>query len=145
VATKKTKPSKLYVGKLFMLKNAKEIMCYDKSGTAWNTKKHELSAKQLGGKVMIIDEAAKRVFVLPTSKTHPRPVWISRFWLHCELREEIEGNPSGELSKVLTEMAAISSSLRNAPSVQNVGKQRDKLDKLIRRIRQVHETLETES
>jgi hypothetical protein len=141
----KTKPTKLYVGKLFTLKSVKAIQCHSASSDGYHDKSKELSAVQLGGRVLIIDEKAKRVKVLPASDKHPKPVWISRYYLHTEIHEEIEGNPVGELGKILNEMVTINNSLQYEPSQETVSRNRKKLEKLIRRVRLVQENLENGS
>lgn len=153
----KTKASKLYVGKIFTLKNIWRIPWASHNSLPWYAKRaHDrerfrkekwcklegkdnvpydngsMAREEIGERILILDETTKRAKIM----THRgKAIWISKFYLGTEIKEEIEGNPSGELSKVITELCNIKNSVLDK-------KISDKLQKVIRQIRVVTENLE---
>ncbi len=86
------KTTKLYVGKVFSLKNYHTF-----PGTM-------LTREQIGNNVLIIDETSKKVKIIPNSG---RPFWLSKFYLAQEIIEQIDDNVEGELAKIIVELSSI--------------------------------------
>lgn len=117
------KVSKLYVGKIFSLKNYK-FFPYGKDWQEGNIPK-----EQVGEHVLILDENTKRVKIMTQNG---KTVWISRFYLAQEINEKIEGDPKGELSKVINELTNI---------VNSVQIDQTRLYNIIKKLRVVQENL----
>ena len=152
MARSKTKISKLYVGKVFSLKNYKNFDVFPlghRRGQRVTLTREEL------GHVLIIDEKGKAVEIW-TGWNGGYACWLTKFYLMAEIKEEIPGNATGELTKVISELGDVGSDVRAAAKafgngvlttdyqaeMAGVG---EKLNKLIRRLRLVQETLESES
>lgn len=139
MARAKTKASKLYVGKIFSLKAHKGIEIYQ--GRHKGKRVAQVSRDELGH-VIITGETGKAVEVW-TGYLGGMTVWLSKFYLHAEIKEEIEGSPAGELSKVIGDLADISRTMKQkTPALTLYTK---KLDKLNRRLRLVLENLEVQN
>jgi len=133
MARNKTKATKLYVGKTFSLKNVRSIQI--------GGYREYVSSADLGH-VLILNESQKRVDCW-TPYNGGTKINIAKYYLHSEIKEEIEGNPVGELGKILTELADANKYLRShTDEFESTNK---RFDKLIRRIRVVIESLEKET
>lgn len=132
MAREKQKATKLYVGKTFSLKQHKDI----------NVGKGRRATGANLGQILIIDETLKTVEAL-TPWQGGTIITVKKFYLHSEIKEVIDGNPVGELGKILTELSLANKTLRSSDHPHFAVNKR--LDKLIRRIRLVMETLEKET
>ncbi len=150
MARSKSKASKLYVGKVFSLKKNTKISIYRNYFKGFSL--GEVSYEDLGH-VLILNENGKAVEVW-TPYEGGMTVWFAKFYLHSEIKEEIEGNPHGELGKVITELSDVATRLRDTGRAWDGGlltvdfkneleESSKKLNKLIRRVRLVQETLES--
>jgi hypothetical protein len=88
------KATKLYVGKIFSLKNFKFFPIGNR----------KFPKERMGDHVLILDESPRNVKVMSKDG---KPIWLSRFYLAQEINEKIEGNVKGELSKIINELANI--------------------------------------
>ena len=148
------KATQLYVGKIFSLKKAKGIEAYKTnggdafklglgSGECLGPKTWE----EIGPNVLVLAEKGKTVEVLSPNFG---PVWIPKFYLHTEIREMLTDNPEGELGKIITELTGVRELLsrcwspkKHDGNMKNVDKSLKTVNKLIRRVRLVQETLES--
>jgi len=122
--------TKLYVGKIFSLKShysipwtshntlperyyryerdpktGKEVPRKGRDGVQYAS--HSMPRKEIGERVLIINESTKKVRVI-TKKG--KAIWISKYYLKQEIIEEIENNPQGEISKILNKLTEIGNS-----------------------------------
>lgn len=111
--------TKLHVGRVFSLKNYK----------FFPTNRGSIAKEQMGERVLIIDETAKQVKVM---SKNGRPLWVSRFYLKQEISEEIDGDPKGELSKIINDLSNIANSDHELST---------KIYTLIKRLRTLQENL----
>lgn len=123
----------------------RRIECHSAASDGYHDKSKGLSSSQLGGRVLILDEASKRVKVLPASENYSKPIWISRYYLYQEIHEEIEGSVSGEVGKLINEMSNLNSRIQNASDMKCDPNYITKhLNKFLRRLRQIQDGLEKE-
>ena len=140
-------PTKIYTGKIFTLKNVWRLPWQNK-----NTKPVALATSQggfesgemlkedFGDRVIILDERSKRVQVMTVKG---KAVWISKYYLNTEIREELDGNVVGELGLVISDLSNVLKNLnKTTVSISNIDK---KMNDIIRRVRKVQEKLESEN
>jgi hypothetical protein len=96
---------KLYVGRIFSLKNIKRMYA-------------GVSSKELGeAGVMVIDESQTKVLVMGALKN---PVWISKFYLHKELTQETKDSLTKEkLNEMALAISNIAFELLNKANVSS--------------------------
>ena len=123
---KSNSTTKMYIGKVFTLKNLFRLQSSE--GT--------INRSELGEHVLITDENLKRV---KTFTNRGKGVWISKYYLAKEIHEEIEGEPVGELSKVLKQLSEVERSVHKVEGGANISKS---LCNIMKSVRVVIETLE---
>ena len=132
----------LYVGKVFELKNVRELPWYSHNSSVGGRRRQSghtsgcMTVEDSGKHVLVVDERTKRVKILIKSQ---QLVWISKYYLAKEIYADVEsGNINADIDTCLTKLTK----LANSPDAE-VSTQKQ-LFEIIVSMRNIKDSLEKE-
>ena len=132
----------LYVGKVFELKNVRELPWYSHNSSVAANRRQSghtsgcMTVEDSGKHVLVVDERTKRVKILLKSQ---QLVWISKYYLSKEVYADVEiGNINADIDACLTKLAKIANGTEVGESDQK------ELFDIIVSVRNIKDSLEKE-